>query len=115
EAAVGSVPSTTLVASLWPASTLLLGCAAWVKPTAAEPVRFEGWRVLVMPSAFAVSGLALLAYHTFRPQNALALGLAIATLAAVIVRMALTFRENIRLPASSRHEALTDPLTGSGH
>jgi diguanylate cyclase (GGDEF)-like protein len=68
-----------------------------------------------MPSLFAVSGLALLAYHTFRPQNALALGLAIATLTAVIIRMAVTFRENIQLLQSSRHEALTDALTGLGN
>jgi two-component system cell cycle response regulator len=112
EAATGEIPATTLVASLWPASALALGFAAWMKPVEAHPVRFEGWRVLVMPSAFAVSGLALLAYHTFRPQNALALALAIATLAAVIVRMAVTFRENIGLLASSREEALTDALTG---
>jgi two-component system cell cycle response regulator len=115
EAAIGAVPSTTIMASLWPASALLLGSAAWLKPSEAQPVRFEGWRVLVMPSAFAISGLALLAYHTFRPQNALALGLAIATLAAVIIRMAVTFRENIGLLASSRHEALTDALTSLGN
>ena len=38
--------------------------------------------------------------------------LAVATLAAVIVRMAVTFRENIELLDSSRREALTDALTG---
>ena len=68
--------------------------------------------MLLMPSAFAVSGLALLGYHTIEPQNVLALGLAVATLAAVIVRMAVTFRENIELLDSSRREALTDALTG---
>jgi two-component system, cell cycle response regulator len=113
--ATGSLPSTTLVAALWPAAALLLGVAAWLKPTEAQPIRFEGWRVLMMPSLFAISGLALLGYHTFEPQNALALILAMATLTAVIIRMAVTFRENIHLLQSSRHEALTDALTGLGN
>jgi diguanylate cyclase (GGDEF)-like protein len=112
EAATGTVPGTTIAATLWPAAALMLGFAAWIKPVEAQAIRFEGWRVLLMPSAFAVSGLALLAYQTFQPQNVVALVLAIATLAAVILRMAVTFRENIRLLASSRHEALTDALTG---
>jgi diguanylate cyclase (GGDEF)-like protein len=115
ESATGAVPSTTLVAALWPAAALLLGVAAWLKPAKAQPIRFDGWRVLLMPSLFAVSGLALLAYQTFEPQNALALILALATLTAVIVRMAVTFRENIRLLQSSRREALTDALTGLGN
>jgi two-component system cell cycle response regulator len=115
ESATGGTVDSTLMASLWPASTLLIGFAAWQRPTVSEPIRFEGWRVLVMPSAFAVSGLALLAYQTVKPQNMLALVLAIATLAAVIVRMAVTFRENIRLLSASRLEALTDVLTGLGN
>ena len=115
ESALGLSVDSTLMATLWPASALLLGFAAWQRPTVAEPVRFEGARVLLMPAAFAVAGLALLGWHTFERQNALALGLAIATLAAVIVRMAVTFRENIRLLASSRRDALTDALTGLGN
>jgi diguanylate cyclase (GGDEF)-like protein len=113
--ATGGTVGSTLMATLWPASTLLLGFAAWQRPTVSEPIRFEGWRVLVMPTAFGAAGLGLLAYHTVRPQNVLALALAIATLGAVILRMAVTFRENIRLLASSREEAMTDQLTGLGN
>jgi two-component system, cell cycle response regulator len=115
ESATGGTVGSTLMASLWPASTLLLGFAAWQRPAVSEPIRFEGWRVLVMPSAFAVSGLGLLAFHTVKPQNVLALALAIATLGAVILRMAVTFRENIGLLSTSRREALTDALTGLGN
>ena len=110
--ATGQTIDTTLIATLWPAAALLVGSAAWQRPVEAESIRLEGWRVLLMPSAFAVSGLALLGYHTIEPQNMLALVLAVATLAAVIVRMAVTFRENIELLDSSRREALTDSLTG---
>ncbi len=115
ESALGLDVDSTLMATLWPTSALLLGFAAWQRPTVAEPVRFEGVRVLLMPAAFAVAGLALLGWHTVQRQNALALALAIATLAAVIVRMAVTFRENIHLLASSRRDALTDALTGLGN
>jgi two-component system, cell cycle response regulator len=110
--ATGQTVDTTLVAMLWPASALLVGTAAWQPPAEVEPIRLEGWRVLLMPSAFALSGLALLGYHTIEPQNVLALVLAVATLAAVIVRMAVTFRQNMVLLDSSRREALTDALTG---
>jgi two-component system, cell cycle response regulator len=110
--ATGQTVDTTLVASLWPLSALMLGFAAWQRPAEAEPIRLEGWRVLLMPSAFAASALALLGYHTIQPQNALALALAVATLAAVIVRMAMTFRQNIELLDTTRREALTDALTG---
>ena len=115
ESALELSVDSTLMATLWPASALLLGFAAWQRPTVAEPVRFEGARVLLMPAAFAVAGLAILGWHTIERQNALALALAIATLGAVIVRMSVTFRENIRLLASSRRDALTDALTGLGN
>lgn len=113
--ATGSVPGTTLVATLWPMGALLMGCAAWQRPAPATAMRLEGWRVFLMPSAFALSGLGLLAFDTFESLNPLALILAMATLGAVIVRMALTFRENVRLLNSSRKEALTDALTGLGN
>jgi diguanylate cyclase (GGDEF)-like protein len=53
--------------------------------------------------------------HAFAPLNPLALALAVATLAGVIVRLAVTFRENLGLLATSRREALTDALTGLGN
>ena len=115
ESATGTIPGSTLVASLWPTAALLIGCAAWQRPAPATAIRLEGWRVFIMPSAFALSGLGLLAYDTFESLNPLALILAMATLAAVIVRMALTFRENVKLLNSSRREAMTDALTGLGN
>jgi two-component system cell cycle response regulator len=114
QSATGSEVSTTLMATLWPVSALLVGCAAWVQP-ARQPLRIDGWRVLVFPSAFALAGVGLLAYQAIEPLNPLALGFGLATLVAVIARMGLTFRENVRLLESTRREASTDALTGLGN
>jgi two-component system, cell cycle response regulator len=111
----------TAPAALWPAGALLVAFAAWARggaggghrsALAAEP---EGVRLVAMPLTFASIALTLLIVNAFAPLDPLALGLAVATLAGVIVRLAVTFRENLHLLATSRHEALTDPLTGLGN
>jgi diguanylate cyclase (GGDEF)-like protein len=112
QAAIGAVGDSTLMATLWPASALLIGYAAWQKPGSRSRIQLTGWRVLVMPAAFALLALGLLGWHAFTPVNALAIGLAIATLATVILRLALTFRENMTLLEGTRRDALTDALTG---
>jgi two-component system cell cycle response regulator len=100
---------------LWPASAVLLGCAAW-QPTRPSPIlKLEGRRLLVMPIAFALLALALLALHSDDSAGGVAHGLAVATLAGVIIRMALTFSESLQLVARSRREALTDALTDLGN
>jgi two-component system cell cycle response regulator len=114
QAAVGLDVQSTLPAALWPASALIIGCAAWQRP-ARQVVRIDGWRVLALPAVFATVALGLLAWHTVHPLNAVALVLALATLAAVIVRTAMTLSENVRLLDGLRSEALTDALTGLGN
>ena len=111
QGAVGADPSSTLPAALWPASALIVGFAAWTAPVR-RSARLEGWRTLVMPVAFASIALGLLAVHTVDPLHGTALVLALATLAATIVRMTLTFRENLELIEGTQREASTDALTG---
>jgi two-component system cell cycle response regulator len=113
--ATGTEVTSTLAATLWPASALAIGCAAWQPPMVRSQVRLDGWRVFLVPSAFAASGLGLVIYDAIGSLNPLALGLSVATLAAVIVRMAVTYRENAHLLIKSRVDALTDPLTGLGN
>ena len=107
---------STAITALTPASLLLVGFAAW-QPPAPRPQRAEpeGWRTVAMPSAFAFAALAVVVVHAIAPRQALALGLAAATLAAVIVRMSVALAEHMKLLAASRTEALTDALTGLGN
>jgi two-component system, cell cycle response regulator len=115
ESATASVPGSTLLASLWPASALLVGFAAWQAPPALRAVQLDGLRLLAIPSGFALLTIGLLVYQTIHPLNGLAFGLAIGTLLAVIARMALTFQENLRLLERTRRESMTDALTGLGN
>jgi diguanylate cyclase (GGDEF)-like protein len=99
----------------WPLGLALIACSAWQPIRRLEGVRDEGWQALTLPTFFALVGLFLLVYDHFVRINALALALASATIAAVIVRAVLTFRERVQLLAASREEALTDALTGLGN
>jgi diguanylate cyclase (GGDEF)-like protein len=99
----------------WPLGLALIACAAWQPIRRLEGVRAEGWQTLTLPTFFALVGLSLLVYDHFFRINTLAMVLASATIAAVIVRAVLTFRERVQLLAASREEALTDALTGLGN
>jgi diguanylate cyclase (GGDEF)-like protein len=115
QAAQDTYVDGTLLDALWPAATLLVGHAAWEPSGRPIEVRPSGWRVFVLPAVFACTALALLVYDHYVHMDDLAVVLAGCTLIAVIVRTALTFRENLQMLAYSRHEALTDPLTGLGN
>ena len=106
---------STVLDSLWPAAAIVLGVAAWqpVRPSAV--IGLQGRRLLVFPMIFAITALGLLALGQARPLHGDAYILAVLTTAGVIARMGLTFWENLGLVARSRHEALTDPLTGLGN
>jgi len=99
----------------WPAALVLIACSAWQPIRKLEGVRDESWTVLTLPTVFGAVGLTVLVYDHFVRINTLALALAAATVAAVITRAVLTFRERVHLLAASREEALTDALTGLGN
>jgi diguanylate cyclase (GGDEF)-like protein len=112
ETAVGSYVYGSPTDLGWVTGGLLLAWAAW-QPVG-ERVRsaIDGWPLLLPPVAMALLGLAVLVYDHFHRVNTLALTFATLSILAVVARMALTFFENMRIIARTRHEADTDALTG---
>ena len=115
QTAVGRYVEGGLVDVGWPAALVLVACAAWQPVTRLEDIRSESWQALAIPTFFAILALSLLVYDHFHRIDTLALVLASATMAAVIVRAVLTFRDRVMLLERSREEALTDALTGLGN
>ncbi|HEV2062013.1 MAG TPA: HD domain-containing phosphohydrolase [Solirubrobacteraceae bacterium] len=114
QTSVGTYTEGTILDTVWPASLLLLAVAAWRRPSFRE-APLGGLRILALPALFAGTAMALFISDMVHPLNPLALGLACGTMGAVILRMAVTLSENLRMVAASRGEALTDALTGLGN
>ena len=100
----------------WWAGLALIAAAAWQPvPTRERRPSEERVRVIAVPLAFGAVGLGLLVYGAIAQVNLLAIGLAAASVIAVMARATLTFGENVAMLRTSRDEALTDALTGLGN
>jgi diguanylate cyclase (GGDEF)-like protein len=114
-----SAQGTWVDGSIWdtmfPAGALLLAYAAWQPGEAERAIVLDGARLLVVPFAFALVGVGLVAFAMLDPVNGVAHVLALATLVAVLVRTGLTFAENLRILRRVREDSLTDALTGLGN
>jgi two-component system cell cycle response regulator len=71
-----------------------------------------GLAMLAVPVLFAALALGLLVWDHYHSMLAASLFLASACVLTMIVRMALTFRENVDMLRKRTHEAETDALTG---
>lgn len=97
----------------WWGGLYLIAAAARQRPAPSLPARAEATvRAGVAPLLFGVLGLGLLVYAGLGRLNALAIALAAASLVAVMARLVIVLRDNVRMLRESRGEALTDPLTG---
>jgi diguanylate cyclase (GGDEF)-like protein len=111
---VGQSTTALNLASVgWPLAFLLMAAASWLPAAEVEAaVAPAGIRRILVPLAMALVGISLLAVGSFVPIGATAVGLGVACLLAVLVRLIVTFEENMRMLAASKGEALTDSLTG---
>ena len=112
QTALGTYEQGALVDAGWPASALLIGLAAWQRPKRGVAPVVDGVRVVAVPFGCGLIGVALLAYDHFHRVNTPALVLTAAMLLLVLARTAHVFGAYQRILARSRHEALTDSLTG---
>ena len=115
QSAEGTYVEGTWIDILWPTSMLLVASAAWAQDRSREGLEVEGRPLMAVPAICALVATAILVYDHFVRFNALAIVLATAVLLLVIVRLALTFRENRRLFELTRQEATSDALTGLGN
>jgi diguanylate cyclase len=115
---VGNHPSHVGVAfndAAWPASILLISLSVWLRST--DPDLFQTPRAagFLLPGVGALAGFAVLVTGTLHRLGNVALGLAIATLAAVGARLAISTRTLRALTEQNHRHAITDELTGLGN
>jgi diguanylate cyclase (GGDEF)-like protein len=111
----GTYVEGTILDTLWPASVLLLGVAAWIRPRRQRAIDLEGRALFVVPATCGLVAVGLLAWNHVHPVNHLAVALALATLVGVVIRTGFTFRDNLRILERNRFQAITDELTGLGN
>jgi diguanylate cyclase (GGDEF)-like protein len=107
-----STEALNLASIGWPLAFLLLAGAAWLPHAAVEPGRERSGRTIVLPIVLAAAVICLLAAGNLTPIGAIAVGLGVASLLAVLARLATTFVFNMRMLATTEEEATTDSLTG---
>ena len=107
------LPGGHWVEPIYLVAAALLGAEAWQPRAEAirATARFDGWRELMVPAFFAAVTIGLFAMQYFSTTSVLATVLWAATMIAVIVRLAISVRENKVL----LEQVQTDPLTGLGN
>jgi diguanylate cyclase len=112
--ATNSYRAGTLLDPMWAVAVTLIAIAAWQPASRAPSIRTNGWAVLVVPSLFTATALALLASVGHGPGSLPIRALAAATVLAALARAAFTFHE-MRALVINGVEARTDELSGLGN
>ena len=116
QSSAGTYEVGTLLNLTWPAAIFLLSASVWL-PTSVRSgaTRFDRMPRFVVPGLAAVAGILILMVGNTQHVSRVALGLAMATLAAAGVRLAMSLRSLNTLTEERRHQAVTDELTGLGN
>jgi diguanylate cyclase (GGDEF)-like protein len=109
--AAGTYVAGSWVDTLWPLGMALTALAAWQR-TPVRTVEDLGSRTLPFTVGFAAVALGVLLVGQFSHVDDVAALLAASALVLAVLRGAQLFRDNVRLLAVSRHESLTDGLSG---
>ncbi len=88
-----------LLDALWPASALLIALAGWIDARGERRLELEGRPLLAVPVVCTLVAIGILLVDHSAGVNLLAVLLAAAVLVLVLLRLAVTFRENGRLLA----------------
>jgi two-component system, cell cycle response regulator len=115
QVAKGTYVEFQLLDCAWPAALMLIAFASWQPAKRLDAQRLRGAGMLVLPAGLALTSLGLLVLDHYARQNDFATWFASASVAAIVVRFGLTFRENLRMLRASEAEATTDALTGLGN
>jgi len=110
QVASGASTPSAITNLLYVLAVGLLALAAWQDESEVDSPQLGGWSVLLVPAGFTIAALGLLQADHLDRLDPLAFTLADLTLAAAVLRLALTFRD-LRGLAEARRQAATDDLT----
>jgi two-component system cell cycle response regulator len=104
----------TLLDIGWIAGALIVSLAAW-QPARRDTAPVDDVPSIWLPIVLSLGSLALLVQDHASSTETLAVGLAAASMLAVIGRLAVTHHQSRENLSVSRHQARTDSLTGLGN
>ncbi|MDQ3103499.1 MAG: diguanylate cyclase [Actinomycetota bacterium] len=99
----------------WAAGALLIAGGASLRPTRNSTTAHVYRSQIVLLTTFSLIAVGILVWDHFERVRGISIWLAGATILAVAVRLAVSFRENERLMLELHDDTVTDALTGLGN